>query len=196
MKNKLLVFGLIAAIAGGAAGIHYRIPIVIAAVCVGLAAFCLVTGVQMIVTRKAEIATSDSLNPYREYHTGLSAQFWGVLFLLFSVPIGAFGVSYWQYGGDPPSAILTGMVKSPVISGLTIAITGAALVLYGLTRIIPGQATFAETKISRFERTLAGGWACLVGTAIALAGCVRVVAPGMLTRMRDGAIDWVLAMVR
>ena len=196
MKNKLLVFGLIAAMFGAAAGIHYRIPIVIAVVCVALAMFCLVTGVQMIVTRKADIATSQSFDPHREYHTGLSAQFWGVLFLLSSVPIGAFGVSYWRYRGDPPGDIVAGMIESPAISGLTIGIAGVALILYGLTRIIPKQATFRETRISRFERSLAGGWACLVGTTAALAGCVRAVAPGTLTRMRDSAIDWVLAMVR
>ena len=196
MKNKLLVLGLIVGMAGAAVGIHYRIPIVIAAVAVGLALFCAVSGVRMIVSRKAEISTSSGLQAHREYHTGMSAQFWGVLFLVFSVPLGAFGVAYWLYGADPPAEIVAGMVKSPVISGLTIAIAGVALALYGLTRIIPGQATFRETKISRFERTLAGGWACLVGIALALAGCVRVLAPGMLTRMRDGAIDWVLAMVR
>jgi hypothetical protein len=70
------------------------------------------------------------------------------------------------------------------------------LALHGLTRVIPGHATFAETGIGRFERVGGGGSACIAGAAIALAGCVRVVAPGLLTRMRDGAIDWVLALVR
>ena len=196
MKNKLLIFGLIAGMSGAAVGIHYRIPIVIAAVGVGMAVFCVVTGVRMIATRKAVIATSDSLDPHSEYHTGLSAQFWGVLFIMFSVPFGAFGISYWRYRDDPPADILAGMFRSPMISGLMVATAGVAVVLYGLTRIIPGKATFAEIGINHFERMLTGWWWCLVGTTIALAGCVRAVAPGMLTRMRDGAIDWVLAMVR
>ena len=46
----------------------------------------------MILTRKADIPTSGGASAHVEYHTGLSAQFWGVLFLIFSVPIGAFGI--------------------------------------------------------------------------------------------------------
>ena len=196
MKNKLLIVGLMALMAGAAAGLHYRIPIVIVLVCLGLAVFCAVTGVRMIVTRRAVIATSDSLHPHREHHTGLSAQMWGVLFLMIGVPVGAFGVSYWLYGDNPPADLIAGMFRSPIISGVMVIAVGAALALYGLTRVIPGNATFAETGIGRFERVVVGGWACIAGAAIALAGCVRVVAPGLLTRMRDGAIDWVLALVR
>jgi hypothetical protein len=196
VKNKLLVFGVIAGMFGAAAGIHYRIPIVIAAVAIGLALFSAVTGVRMIVTRKAEVPTGGGIRPYHEYHTGISAQFWGVLFLLFSVPIAAFGIGYWLYGGDPPATILTGMLKSPVMSGLMIITAGVGLLLYGLTRLIPGKAAFAELGIKHFELKMSGWWWCLVGTTIALAGCVRAVAPGTLTRMRDSAIDWVLAMVR
>ena len=51
-KNNLLIIGLIAIMLGAAAGIHYRIPIVVTVVCIGLAAFSAVIGVQMIVTRK------------------------------------------------------------------------------------------------------------------------------------------------
>jgi len=196
MKNKLLVFGLMAAMFGAAAGIHYRIPIVIAVVCVGLAVFCAMTGVQMIVTRKAVIATSDSINPHREYHSGLSAQFWGLLFLIVSVPIGAFGVSYWLYGDNPPSEIIGGMFASPVISGIMMAAAGVAVGLYGLTRVLSGEETFVETRIGRFERLVVGGWAFIVGAGVVLAGCVRILAPETLTRVRDGAVHWVLALVR
>jgi hypothetical protein len=196
MKNKLLVFGLMAAMVGAAAGIHYRIPIVIAVVCVGLAVFCAMTGVQMIVTRKAVIATSDGINPHREYHSGLSAQFWGVLFLMFSVPIGGFGVSYWLYGDKPPSEIIVGMFGSPLISGIMMVAAGVAVGLYGLTRVISGKEAFVETGIGRFERLVLGGWAFIVGAVVVLAGWVRVLAPDTLTRLRDGAVDWVLALVR
>jgi len=196
MKNKLMVLGLIAVIGGAAAGIHYRIPIVIVLVCLGLAAFSAVSGVQMIVSRRAVIPTSDSLDAHKEYHTGLSAQFWGVLFLIFSTPLAAFGVLYWRYGDDPPADIMSRMLTSPIISGLGMIVTGLAIGLYGLTRVLPGKAAFVETKIGTVERTLTSVYLCIVATVIVLAGVTRAIAPGALTKMRDAGITWVLEFAK
>lgn len=195
-KNNLLMLGLFVVLLGGAAGIHYRIPIVITVVCVGLAVFSAVTGVQMIVTRKAVIPTSQSFDPHREHHTGRSAQFWGVLFLMFSVPAGAFGVLYLMYGDKPPADIVQRMAQSPVISGSAIFTVGVALVLYGLTRVLPGKQGFVETGIGPFERGVTAMFSSTAGALIAVAGIVRVLAPGALTRMRDAAIAWALAFVK
>ena len=196
MKNKLITLGLLVLIGGAAAGIHYRIPLAIVLVCLGLALFSAVVGVQMIVTRRAEIPTSDSFDSYREDHTGLSAQFWGVLFLMFSVPLGAFGVLTWRYGEDPPAEIIQRMVSSPIASGLVIIAVGVGLVLYGLTRVLPGKAGFVETRIGPFERGLSAVYYSIVGGFVALAGCVRALAPGALTRMRDSAIAQILELVK
>jgi len=196
MKNKLMVLGLIAVIGGAAAGIHYRIPIVIVLTCLGLAVFSAVSGVQMIVSRKAVIPTSDSLDAHKEYHTGLSAQFWGVLFLIFSVPLAAFGVLYWRYGDDPPADIMSRMLTSPLISGLAMIVSGVAIGLYGLTRVLPGKAAFVETKIGPVERTLTSVYLVSVGALVVAGGLIRALAPGTLTRMRDGAIAWLLGLVK
>jgi len=196
MKNKLILFGLLIVILGAAVGIHYRIPVIITAVCVGLAVFSAVSGLRMIVTRTAVIPTSDSFDAHKEYHTGLAAQFWGILFLMFSVPLGAFGVGYWLYGDDPPVAIINRMIASPLISGLAIIAVGAGLTLYGLTRLVAGKYTFVETRIGPVERALTGVYTVTVGMLVAAAGVVRMVAPGALTRMRDGAIAWALALVK
>ena len=85
MRNKLMLLGLAAALGLAWAGVYYRVRIVIALVGVGVAIFTLVSGVKMILTRKADIPTSGGPSAHTEYHTGLSAQFWGVLFLLFRV---------------------------------------------------------------------------------------------------------------
>lgn len=196
MKNKLILFSLLIVILGAGVGIHYRIPVIVTAVAVGLALFSAVTGLRMIVTRTAVIPTSDSFDANKEYHTGLAAQFWGILFLMFSVPLGAFGVGYWLYGDNPPSAIMNRMIASPLISGLAIIVAGASIVLYGLTRLVAGKYTFSETGIGRVERTLIGVYAVTMGSLVATAGVVRVIAPGALTRMRDGAIAWALALVK
>ena len=195
-KNTVLLIALAAALLGGAAGIHYHIRIVITLVCIGLAVFSAVTGVQMIVTRKAVIPTSQSFDPHREYHTGLSAQFWGVLFLVFSVPAGAFGVLYWMYGDNPPADIISRMARSPIVSGLVMVTAGVALGLYGLTRVLPGKQAFVETGIRPFERGLTAVYMSTLGALIVAAGMVRMVAPGALTSMRDGAIAWMLELVK
>jgi len=196
MKTRLITFGVLAMILGVGAGIHFRIPIVITLVCLGLAVFSAVVGVQMIVTRTADVPTSDSFDAHKERHTGLSAQFWGVLFLMFSVPAGAFGVMYWRYGDNPPTEMMEGMVRSPLISGLVIVGAGAAIGLYGLTRVIGGSAPFVETKIGRVERGLTAIYLCTVATLIVIAGVIRAVAPGTLTRLRDGAIAWALSFAK
>ena len=196
MKNKLIMLGLIAVIGSAAAGLHYRIPLVIVLVCIGLAVFSAVTGVQMIVTRKAVIPTSESFDSHKEYHSGLSAQFWGVLFLMFSVPLGAFGVLYWRYGDDPPAEVMGRLISSPLVSGLAAIAVGIGIVMYGLTRVLPGKAGFVETRIGPFERTLSAVYYSIVGGLVALAGFVRALAPGMLTRLRDAAIAGLLELVK
>jgi hypothetical protein len=196
MKNKFIMLGLIAVIGGTAAGLHYRIPLVIVLVCLGLAVFSAVSGVQMIVTRKAVIPTSDNLYSHKEYHSGLSAQFWGVLYLMFSVPLGAFGLLYWRYGDDPPAEAMSRMISSPLVSGPAAITVGVGFVLYGLTRVLPGKAGFVETQIRPFERALSAVYSCIVGGLVALAGFVRLLAPGMLTRLRDAAIAGLLELVK
>lgn len=196
MKNKLITLGLLVLILGGAAGIHYRIPIVVTAVCVGLALFAGVSGLRMVVTRTAVIATNESFDPYKEYHTGLSAQLYGVLFLMLSVPLGAFGVLYWLHGGDPPAALMEAMVRSPLISGLAAAASGTAVALYGLTRLLPGNATFVETRIRPIERRLIGVYSVGVGVLIITMGVIRAAAPGTLTRLRDAGIARILELAK
>src|ERR1043165_3084223 len=112
MKNKLSLLAVAVLLGVAGVGIHFRNRVAIALVMIGLALFCVVTGLQMIVTRRAAIATSDSLSAHREYHTGVSAVFWGVLFLLFSVPVAAFGIGYWIYGDQPAASIVQGLVRS------------------------------------------------------------------------------------
>jgi hypothetical protein len=196
VKNRFILFGLLIVILSAGVGLHYRIPLIITATCVGLALFSAVTGLRMIVTRTAVIPTSDSFDAHKEYHTGLAAQFWGILFLMFSVPLSAFGIGYWLYGDNPPVAAINRMIASPLISGLAITASGAGVTLYGLTRLVAGKYTFAETRIGPFERTVMGVYAVTMGLLIAAAGVVRMVAPGVLTRMRDSAIAWALSLVK
>ncbi|MDF2770732.1 MAG: hypothetical protein K0S86_225 [Geminicoccaceae bacterium] len=194
MKNKLITLGLTVLILGAVAGIHYRVPLVVAGVCVGLALLAGVSGLRMVVTRTAVIATSDGLDANKEYHTGLSAQLYGVLFLMLSVPLAAFGVAYWLHGGDPPGALVEPLVRSPLVSGLAIVAAGTMIALCGLTRLVPGNETFTETRVRPGRRRIAGVCFVGLGLAIATVGVVRATAPGTLTTLRDAGIARVLEL--
>lgn len=196
MKNRLITLALLVLILGGAVGIQYRIPVVVAGVCVALALFAGVSGLRMVVTRTAVIALNDSLDTNKEYHTGLSAQLYGVIFLILSVPLGAFGVTYWLHGGHPPAALMERLVRSPLVSGLAVAAAGTMVTLYGLTRLVPGNETFVETSIRPLARRLIGAYVVCVGVLVAAMGVVRATAPGTLTRLRDAGMARLLELVK
>lgn len=196
MKNKLLLFALAVALGLAAIGIHYRNRIAIAVVMIGLAVFCVVCGFHMIVTREAVIPTSGASSAHREYHTGTSAVIWGVLFLMFSVPVAAFGFGYWMYGDQPPASIVQLMVRSPLVSGLTAVLSGLGIGLYGLTRVLPGKEAFRETRIGPFERGFTAVYLSIVAAIVVAAGLVRMLMPGALTRLRDAALAWGMELVK
>lgn len=151
MSNKLKFLAVTAALFGAGAGIHYRIPIVTGLVFAGLALFGAVTGVQMIVTRKADVPTSDSIDPHREHHTGLPAQLWGVLLLMFGALFGVFAIGVWLYGVNQPANIIDRIARSPLASGAVIASAGVAIGMYGLTRLLSPNTAFTETGLRPFE---------------------------------------------
>lgn len=196
MRNKLIIAGILLTLFVTWIGIHYRIPAIIALVLCGLAVVAFVAGVRMIVTRRAEIPTSGGANAYMEYHTGLGARLWGVLYILMSVFLGALAAGFWVYGNEPPTDVVRRMFASPLISGAVTATVGAAIGMYGLTRLVSGNAPFVETKLPPIERVLGGVYSCIVGPLIISAGLVRALAPGTLTRWRDGTIASVLELFR
>ena len=196
MKNKLILLAITLAIGLAGVGIHYRIPVIIAVVLVGLGLFSAASGIQMIVTRKADIPTSESFDPHLERHTGLTAQFWGVLFVMFSVPITAFGVNVWFEGVNPSGAMLERMLRNPIVSGVMIVTTGIGILLYGLTRLLGGKAAFVEIGVRPFERIMSGVYLSVVGSVVMVMGAVRALSPGTLTRLRDAAIAWLLSFAK
>ena len=196
MKNKLIIAAIALAMFVTWIGVHYRIPAIIALVLSGLAVVAFVAGIRMIVTRRAEIPTGGGPNPYLEYHAGLGAWLWGVLYILMSVCLGAMAAGFWVYGNEPPTDVVNRMFASPIISGAVTVTVGAAIGMYGLTRLVSGNAPFVETKLPPIERVLGGVYSCILGPLIVVAGLVRAMAPGTLTRWRDGAIAWILELAR
>jgi hypothetical protein len=195
MKTKLIFLAIVLALAVAWVGVHYQIPLLMGVMLIGLGIFSAVIGIRMIITRKAQVPTGGS--PARaEIHTGVSAQMWGVLFVIFSAPLAAFGAGYVVWGNSPPAGVIERLIRVPLVSGLAVVVTGVALLLYGLTRVLPGKAAFVETKIGPFERTLTAVGYSFVGTVVILTGIVRAIAPGTLTRLRDAAIAWLLSFAK
>jgi hypothetical protein len=196
MKNKVKVFALLVALAAAAAGVYYRVPIVIGLVLAGLALFTVVSGVQMIVTRRATLPTSNSFAAHKEYYTGLPAQLWGVMFLMFGVVIGAIALSFWIYGDQPPTDLVRRIFDSRWASTLVIVGTGTTIGMFGLTRLLSRPATFVETKLSPVGRVAGGIYACALGGLTVAGGLVHLLAPGTLTRLRDQSIAWVVGLAK
>ena len=196
MKTRLSLLVAIGLTVLVIVGFEYRIASIISLFCVALSLFLAVTGVQMIVARKAEIPTSDDVDTKHEHHTGLTAVFWGVLCVMVAVPFGAYGFGYWLYGGEPTAAVFDRLVSSPVGSGALVAVIGAGILLFGLTRLLGGKAAFADTVIGPVRRVASGLSLSAVGSFVVFAGIMHAVTPGTLTRMRDEAIAWAIAFAR
>src|SRR5262245_11460032 len=104
----------------------------------------------MIITRRAQIATSSGSSAHVEYHTDISAQLYGVLVLLFSVIVITLGLGIWLMpSGDP--RLTQAVAASPLLSGLFTMAIGLGAGLYGATRWTARRDAFRETRIHRFE---------------------------------------------
>jgi hypothetical protein len=196
MKGKLLLLVAIALTVLVIVAFEYRIASIISLFCIALSLFLTVTAMQMIVARKADIPTSDDADAMHERHTGVTAVFWGLLFLMTAVPFGVYGVGYWVYGAEAPAAAFDRLVSSPIGSGALVAVIGAGTLLFGLTRLIGGNAAFAETAIGPVRRVVSGFGLSAVGSFVVVAGIMHAVTPGTLTRMRDAAILWAIGFAK
>ena len=82
MKNRLLIWLIAAGLGIAYLGIMYQNPIVSGLFIGGAGVFSIFSGFQMMISRRAEVPTGD-ISPHIEHHTGLAAQFWGFLYMVF-----------------------------------------------------------------------------------------------------------------
>ena len=84
MKDKLLIWLIIVGLGIAYLGIKYQNAIVIGLAIGGTGVYGIFAGFQMIVSKRAEVPTGSTTGPM-ERHTGLTAQLWGFLYILFGV---------------------------------------------------------------------------------------------------------------
>src|SRR5262245_28083324 len=87
MKDKLLIWLIGAGLAIAYFGVKYENPVVIGLLLGGIGIYGIVSGIQMILTRRADIPTSSGAGAHVEHHKGASAQIWGILFIIFGMLI-------------------------------------------------------------------------------------------------------------
>jgi hypothetical protein len=153
MKNRLGTVALFGAMGLVVIGFYYKIPIIIALTVASMAAYFVFVGLQMLVTRKAKIPMSDDLDPSYEEHTGSAALFYGVFILIISVPALVFALAYLIIGYVRTNALFDRLMHAPTAPVVVAIAVGMGFILYGLTRILPGNDA-AGGWLSRWSRAM------------------------------------------
>lgn len=154
-----------------------------------------VWGLDMIVQRKAEIATrySDSTIPSFHVFRGVPAIAWGVTVIVFV----GFIVGY--------SVIeLTGWTNAKTFfgerPGIVITLVGVMITAWGVGNA--GKATFRhreeERPVSRLERLgdrITGGLLIPVGLCVTAMGVLYLIAPAAAVALREAGRAWGLSLI-
>jgi hypothetical protein len=196
MKSVLTVLGFLALMAVIVIGFEYRIPVILALISLGLSLSALVMGVRMIVTRTAELPTSDTDDTKHEHHRGFTAVLWGIMFLMIAAPFAIYSVGYFVFGLESVGDAFGRVVSSPRAGTLLGAAAGVGFLLFGLTRLFGGKATFADTTIGPGQRILSGVFTSALGSLIVTAAIMESIMPGSFTRIRDAAISWTIGFAK
>ena len=152
-----------------------------------------VFGLNMIVSRRAEISTpySSSVNPTFHVFRGWAAVSWGVgLAILGSLFVGFALITTmnWTAAGDFFGAR----------PGIVVALAGIALAACGLGQT--GHATHlyrtTETAVSRTESRLYGALFMIpVGTGLTALGLLHYLAPRTFGALKDATVEWVISLI-
>jgi len=182
-KTHPAVFLLALALGAAYLAVRYRVMPVVALLLAAVGAYAAAGGVRMIITRKASVpgSSGSGANAHMEYHTGLSAQIWGVLFVLFGVIIVTLAYGLWRPNEMTDS--IRRVLATPLGSGLGMFGTGAMIAMWAATRFIAGKAAFVETREPVADRYVFGGIYSFIGLALMIVGVVRIAAPDLLTAL-------------
>ena len=190
MKFKLQLALIVLGLAIVAAGLHYRVPAIVALTLVALGIFALASGVLMIVRGRAEIPLDDSIGARREYHTGLTARLWGALFVAGGVLLALFGVATW-WSPEGSAEWVERVLRTRTGMGLLVGGAGVWFGAYALTRLLAGEHAFRETHQRPWERKLAGCYALVIGVGLVVLSALMLFAPWVLRLVRDQVVAFV-----
>jgi len=195
-KDKLLLLFVALGIGGAFLAVRYEIRWAIALMIAAGGIVLLLSGLRMILTRKARVLTGGSdLHPRAEHHTGFTAQLWGILYVMFSVALFVLAYAMWPHRNGAPD--LVGIVSNtPLLSSFVMMVVGAGIGMYGLTRLFARKEAFVETGVRAGERYFMGVYACLAGGLILAIGLLRAFAPGLLSALSHGITEFIKEGIR
>ena len=120
-------------------------------------------------------------NEYERY-TGLSAQLWGVYFILIGLLLMAFGVGYAVYPGGPQK-LWSQLLGTHLGVGLVLGLIGLLVALDGFIRVLAGSAgrnVGLPTNVGNCLDRFVGGIVFLIGMALIGAAAVVTFIPGLI----------------
>ena len=193
VKDKLLIWLIIVGLGIAYLGIKYQNPIMIGLAIGGTGVYGIFSGFQMIVSKRAEVPTGSSTGPV-ERHTGLTAQLWGFLYILFGgiAILIALGMSV---PSETSKAWAEAFFARPSGMGWFLTVAGGMLLLLGIIRLISGNTPYAETKLVPFERLLGGTYFLILGLAILGAGLWLIISPSTLKALFEYLVSLIGKLV-
>ncbi|HEX5107326.1 MAG TPA: hypothetical protein VFV95_02720 [Vicinamibacterales bacterium] len=151
-----------------------------------------VFGLDMIVTRRAEIATRYSSTTSPRFHVfrGVAAVAWGLAFVLFAGALVAFGI-----------ARLTGSTAADELArdrpGLILTLAGAIVAALGVGSA--GKATYrsgdSESPASRIGDRIYGAATAVFGLCLTGLGLLRLFSPASAQALKASAVEWILGLI-
>lgn len=179
MKDKLLIWLIGAGLVIAYIGIKYENPVVIGLLLGGSGLYGIFSGIQMIISKRADIPTSGGGSAHVEHHKGLSAQIWGILFVVFGVLIVFIALAMTVYQ-DSSRSWIENFFSASTGFGWFMTVAGTILLLFGVMRLISGNAPYTETKLIPFERVMGGVYFLLIGLGLIGIGLWLILSPSTL----------------
>ena len=152
----------------------------------------IVSGIQVIITRQAFFLPSgrDSVRRRAESYSGLAAQLWGVMFVLFGLIFMGIGLLGIRSPGQVFAYFEQALETSAGWGALLFTI-GVFVTLYGATRILAGDASTGsdfQVRLRDIGYRLFGGAALFFGLLLLALGYILFTSPEMLSGMVQ---EWV-----
>ena len=150
----------------------------------GVGVYGIFNGIKMIISRRADVPTSNGASAHVEHHKGLPAQLWGFLYIAFGVVtiLIALAVSVFR---DSSTAWVERFFSNASGMGWFLIPAGGTILLFGIIRLISGNAPYSETKLVLFERVTGGIYFSLSGLAILRVGAWLVISPSSSRALFD-----------
>jgi len=178
MKDRVLLWLIVAGLVIAYIGIKDQNPIIIGLVISGAGAYSIFAGIQMIISKRAEVPTGSSTGPV-ERHLGLTAQLWGFLYILFGAIaiLIALAMSVFR---ETSTVWVERFLSTLSGFGVLMVVAGGSILVFGIMRLISGNAPYIETKLVPFERIMGGIYFSLLGAGVFAIGLWLLLSPSTL----------------